>query len=47
MKNNYEYHFFLEELSKLHCEYHRCHDVTIRKEISKDIELLEKAINTL
>ena len=47
MENNYEYLIFREELRRLHIEYQRCRDVRIKKEISKDIELLENAIKTI
>jgi len=47
MNNNFEYLIFREELRRLHYEYQRCNDVRIRKEISKDIELLENAIKTI
>lgn len=47
MDNNFEYLIFREELRRLHKEYKRCTDVRIRKEISKDIKLLENAIKTI
>jgi hypothetical protein len=47
MNNNFEYFIFHEELRRLHHEFKRCTDVRIRKEISKDIELLENAIRTI
>jgi len=47
MDNNFEYLIFHEELRRLHNEYRRCKDVRIKKEISKDIELLENAIKTI
>lgn len=47
MENNFEYHIFQEELRRLRNEYKRCQDVRIKNEISKDIELLENAIQTI
>jgi hypothetical protein len=47
MDNKFEYLIFREELRRLRNEYQRCNDVRLRKEISKDIELLENAIKTI
>lgn len=47
MENNIEYFIFIEELSRLRLEYHRCPHVRIREEISQDIKLLEQAINII
>jgi hypothetical protein len=47
MENNFEYRIFHEELRRLHKEYQRCIDIRIKKEISKDIELLKNAIKTI
>lgn len=47
MENNFEYYMFREELRKLHIEYRRCHDIKVKQEISKDIELLENALENL
>lgn len=44
MGNNYEYRIFTEELKRLHLDYQRCNDMRIKREIYKDIELLEKTI---
>lgn len=44
MENNYEYRIFTEELKRFHRDYQRCHDMRIKREIYKDIELLEKTI---
>lgn len=35
---------FKQELTLLYMDYARCHDDAIKKEIAKDIELLQKAI---
>lgn len=47
MDNNYENQIFHEELRKLRNEYDRCEDVIIKRAISKDIELLENALETI
>jgi hypothetical protein len=47
MINNFEYQIFCEELSRLQKEYQRCKDASIKKSISKDIELLENALGTI
>lgn len=47
MINNYEYLIFHEELRRLQKEYQRCKDATIKKSISKDIELIENALQTI
>ncbi|WP_170169208.1 hypothetical protein [Mesobacillus subterraneus] len=47
MENNIEYRIFREELSRLHKEYQRCKDPSIKKEITKDIELLVNALQTI
>ena len=44
MINNYEYRIFHEELRRLYKEYQRCEDAKLRKYISKDIELIENAL---
>lgn len=47
MANNFEYRIFREELKRLKKEFQRCEDVTIKKSISKDIELIENALETI
>ena len=47
MINNFEYQIFNEELRRLHKEYERCEDATLKKSISKDIELIENALETI
>ncbi|WP_156153534.1 hypothetical protein [Domibacillus robiginosus] len=38
---------FKQELALLYMDYARCHDGAIKKEIAKDIELLQKAISLI
>lgn len=45
MKNNYEYILFKKELMRLRDEYQRCLDSNIKREITNDIQLLERAID--
>jgi hypothetical protein len=47
MINNFEYRIFYEELRRLHKEYQRCDDATIKKSIFKDIKLLENALEAI
>ncbi len=47
MENNYENWIFHIELKKLRNEYERCMDINIKTAISKDIELLENALETI
>lgn len=47
MINNFEYRIFHEELRRLHKEYQRCEDATIKKSITKDIELIENALEAI
>lgn len=47
MENNFEHFIFQQELGRLYKEYKRCTDAMVRKEISRDIELLECAIRTI
>ncbi|MFT9597421.1 hypothetical protein [Mesobacillus sp.] len=47
MINNYEYRIFYEELRRLHKEYQRCENATLKQSISKDIELIKDALETI
>ena len=47
MINNFEYRIFYEELGRLHEEYQRCESATLKQLISKDIELIEDALETI
>jgi predicted DNA-binding protein len=47
MINNFEYRIFYEELKRLHKEYQRCESAILKQSISKDIELIEDALETI
>lgn len=47
MISNFEYRIFYEELRRLHKEYKRCNDATIKKSINMDIKLLENALEAI
>lgn len=47
MINNFEYRIFYEELRRLHKEYQRCEDATVKKSISKDIKLIKNALEAI
>jgi hypothetical protein len=47
MDINYEFQIFHEELRKLKKDFQRCEDVTIKRSIANDIELLENALKAI
>ncbi|CAM3730824.1 hypothetical protein [Mesobacillus thioparans] len=47
MNINYEFQIFYEELRKLKKDFQRCEDMSIKKSIANDIELLENVLKVI